>query len=511
MFIMEEKNKKDIEPDLEKDTKINNRFTIIRKIGQGNFSKVYLTRDKNDEKEYAAKIPLNSASQEEIDNFLNEIKILKILNEENINNNYVTIYHDSGKFEVSDIKDDKKISENRHYLITNYLSKGNLYTYLQKTQNGFNEKHTKIIFHKILEGVQFIHNSGICHLDIKLQNILLDEHYNPIITDFGLSKIMEKSDENEYKMIQNKKGVGTPCYMCPQMWFGRNYYGIKADIFSLGVVLFFLASKKTLFEFAYSTDSTYKLLIYKNKPDEFIQKILVNHPQISEVSKDIRDLYIRMIQYNEKKRPKAVKEILEGPLFDDLKNYKDEDYIEYENMMKDLEKEVVKDNETIESKKANGEKNETNLGNKSAKDNEEIFFVSNLRPKYLEISGLNAMNYIKIKGELNPVKFMNSLANKLLIELQCEIVPNNKQLKFEAKFPNKIKEELENEEEIEDEEEKENRFIKNYEFKDCVIKIKLYEFINGGYEVHFTKIKGDFMDYYSYFQEIKKIIKAILN
>ena len=63
---------------------------------------------------------------------------------------------------------------------------------------------------------------------------------------------------------------------------------------------------------------------------------------------------------------------------------------------------------------------------------------------------------------------------------------------------------------MEDEEDEENKIIENFEFKDSVIKIKLYEFINGVYEVHFTKVKGEFADYYTYFQEIKKIIKEIL-
>ena len=73
---------------------------------------------------------------------------------------------------------------------------------------------------------------------------------------------------------------------------------------------------------------------------------------------------------------------------------------------------------------------------------------------YLNISGLNAMNYIKIKGELNPAKFMNSLAKKILNKFQCKISPDKKKYKLEVIFPNKIKEEIENEEGMEDEENK---------------------------------------------------------
>ena len=130
------------------------------------------------------------------------------------------------------------------------------------------------------------------------------------------------------------------------------------------------------------------------------------------------------------------------------------------------------------------------------------------------------MNYIKIKGKLELIKFMNSLANKLIKELNCKIEKFLKKLKFKAIFPNNIGEELEDEEgekgeELENKEEEEgekgeeNENIKSNEFKDCVIKIELLSYINGGYEVHFTKGNGNFTDYYTHFHEIKKIIKLI--
>ena len=216
-----------------------------------------------------------------------------------------------------------------------------------------------------------------------------------------------------------------------------------------------------------------------------------------------------MVSYEEENRPKSVKDILDNPIFKDITNLKNEDYTEYENMMKDLENKVDEDNEIFENKPKKLY-NQLDNGLKSDENEEmEKFFDSDIGPDYLYKSGFNAMNYIKIKGKLKPVIFMNSLANKLKQEFHCKINPNNKKLKFEALFPNKINDEIENEEDIEEEEE-ENENIDNYEFKDCVIKIKFFEFINGGYEVHFIKTKGDFMDYYSYFQDIKKIIKKIL-
>lgn len=62
----------------------------------------------------------------------------------------------------------------------------------------------------------------------------------------------------------------------------------------------------------------------------------------------------------------------------------------------------------------------------------------------------------------------------------------------------------------EEKEEEKNENKKNNGFKKCEIKIELFEFTNGGYEVHFNKGIGNFTDYYSYFMDIKKYIKEIL-
>ena len=53
--------------------------------------------------------------------------------------------------------------------------------------------------------------------------------------------------------------------------------------------------------------------------------------------------------------------------------------------------------------------------------------------------------------------------------------------------------------------------MEEIEFKDCVIIIELFEFNNGGYELNFNIGEGEFMDYYSFFQETKKIVKKILS
>ena len=492
------------EPDLEKDSIINNRFIIKRKIGEGSFSKVYLILDEEDKEKYAAKILLEKKAQKETSSFENEIAILKKLKLKPKIVKYVNQFHDSGIGDIT--KKGNVIMKKRYYLITTYFSKKNLFTYLDKTQEGFEEKYIKIIFSKILECFDYIHSKDICHLDIKLQNIMLDEHFIPIIIDFGLSHLMEKDKDNKYKPINDKRIRGTPFYISPQIWGRKKYSGIKADIFSLGVLLFFLATKNNSFIMANPIDDNYKL-ICKNNIDKFWSKLEGLYPKVKSLSPEFKDLFIKMISFKEEERPGSIRDIFSHQWMQEVNKFTKEDYSDYEKMMKDLEFKVLQDDETLESFSSKEDSN-INLGSRSSGEDsdEEEFFNNKISPKLLSNTGLNAMNYIKIKGEISPEKFMNSLANKLKQELNCEIKAHDELLMFEATFPNKIREELENMEKMEDEEIN----MEEIEFKDCVIIIELFEFINGGYELNFNKGEGEFMDYYSFFQETKKIVKKIL-
>ena len=179
--------------------------------------------------------------------------------------------------------------------------------------------------------------------------------------------------------------------------------------------------------------------------------------------------------------------------------------------MKSLENEIEKDNENLENNNQSDENNNNkNSGFKSTSSDYKIYFNSGLKPNYITKSGLNAMNYIKIKGKLNPVDFMNILANKLRNELECRIEEYNNKLKFEAVFDNELKLKLEKYESVEDEEEEEENIIDILQLKDSKIIIKLFESINGDYEVHFIKKQGEYMEYYQHFEEIKNIIKDYL-
>ena len=140
---------------------IDNKYKILQEKGESASSNVFLLKDSNTEQKYAAKVLKESSSL-----FDTEIEILKSL--KSINNPYIInlINNDTGLI----IRKDKPIKK-QQYLILEYAEKGELLKYISLTRKGFEEKYSKVIFQKILKGVQAFHNAGICHRDLKLESI----------------------------------------------------------------------------------------------------------------------------------------------------------------------------------------------------------------------------------------------------------------------------------------------------------------------------------------------------
>ncbi|CAF1567423.1 unnamed protein product, partial [Didymodactylos carnosus] len=94
------------------------------------------------------------------------------------------------------------------YLILELCQYGDLEKYL-KIKRTLNENETRVYVKQVIEGLQYLHDHGILHRDIKLQNLLLTENYNIKIADFGLAKKVETIDEKNHTMC------GTPNFLSP--------------------------------------------------------------------------------------------------------------------------------------------------------------------------------------------------------------------------------------------------------------------------------------------------------
>jgi len=111
------------------------------------------------------------------------------------------------------------------YLIMEYCQK-ELFSYIVKSKR-IPEISACAIFQQLLSGIEYLHKIKIVHRDIKPENLLLKGKLK--IVDFGLS--------NTYSEML-KTACGSPCYAAPEMISGKMYNGLKADLWSCGVVLF---------------------------------------------------------------------------------------------------------------------------------------------------------------------------------------------------------------------------------------------------------------------------------
>lgn len=80
---------------------------------------------------------------------------------------------------------------------------------------------------------------GVCHRDIKLENILVDANMNIKLSDFGFSTL--RADATGNTTLKDIKG--TPGYMAPEMFKKGGYQGAQADLFALAVCLFMMVSQ----------------------------------------------------------------------------------------------------------------------------------------------------------------------------------------------------------------------------------------------------------------------------
>jgi serine/threonine protein kinase len=304
--------------------KLDNHYILESELVSGDSYKIYKTRDCLTGKIYAAKV-FNSCHSK-IDN---EIKFNKLVTQSQ--NSYFQKYITSseGSIEYNESKDE---NDEFKYIIFELCSKGDLFDYIKCTESGLEEKSCKILFYKIVKIIQTLHQMGISHNNIKAQNILLDgENFEIKICDLGASSFTKK--ENGKKILQAKR-VGSDAYMAPEIILGLNYDGEKCDIFSLGVLLFFIMNYKAPFPIAKvikKKNPTLRLYSFiKEKKNinlfwNYIEKYIIN----KKLSNEFKNLFIKMVSYNPKERP-TIDQVLNDEWFKDITNLKEEELKKYE-------------------------------------------------------------------------------------------------------------------------------------------------------------------------------------
>jgi len=117
---------------------------------------------------------------------------------------------------------------------------------------------------QMVEALAYLHGKGVAHLDVKLENFLLDTKFNIKLADFGASRMTAKDQ-------QLNEQIGTTAYWSPQQNEQTSYNGFEADVFSLGVTIFLLVAGRMPFETASKDDEDY-VHFYNHEEESFWQK-----------------------------------------------------------------------------------------------------------------------------------------------------------------------------------------------------------------------------------------------
>ena len=264
-------------------------YDIKSRVGRGSFGEVLLVVNRLTNKNMAMKkISKQIIREKEVESKIQrEIKILK-----NVNNhpNVVRLY------EVFE-------DEDYYYMIFEFLRNGDIS--MEKLDMMFpSQTKLKQFFYKVLMALKYVHNKSVIHRDIKLENILLDENWDPKIADFGISSIF-----TNLKKITDTGG--TPRYLAPEVIKSEGEIGFKTDVWSLGILLCMLVFKQAPF-YAKEVQDLYNKII--NQPFEICSRALQN----SKKSDEFEDLLKRMLIKDPKDRI-SLNECINHPWFNSIR------------------------------------------------------------------------------------------------------------------------------------------------------------------------------------------------
>lgn len=174
---------------LKKGTVLNNRYEVMAVIGKGSYGIVYLCNDWKTNENIVIKQLRNSKrrSKKELQQFENEMSILRLLNNKNI-----------PKFH-------EKFSHDGHvYFVMDFIETDNLEEHIFNKHVTFTEMESLHFLNELVRLVSYLHDHDIFHQDLRIPNILL-QNTQPILIDFGLSKRIVSADSPDELVLEMKR------------------------------------------------------------------------------------------------------------------------------------------------------------------------------------------------------------------------------------------------------------------------------------------------------------------
>jgi len=199
-------------------------YDLERTLGKGNFAIVKLGVHKLTKTKVAVKI-VNKCEldDENLGKISREIEIMRHLSHKNVIQLYQVMESDTFM-----------------YIITEFAANGEIFDWLV-TNKKMSENQAAKTFSQILNAVNYCHLKNVVHRDLKAENLLLDHDGNIKLADFGFSNYFTPGGPLS-------TWCGSPPYAAPELFEGKKYDGPKADIWSLGVILYVLVSGSLPFD-----------------------------------------------------------------------------------------------------------------------------------------------------------------------------------------------------------------------------------------------------------------------
>ena len=307
---------------------IDNRYKIIKSIGEGGMANVYLAWDTILEREVAVKVLRGDLSDDEkfIRRFKREANSASSLKHPNI-------------VEIYDVGEDN----GKYFIVMEYVN-GKTLKSLIKKRGALNINEAIDIMLQLTSGIACAHDSYIIHRDIKPQNVMILEDGRVKITDFGIAMAL-----NSNELTQTNSVMGSVHYLPPEQASGSGST-IKSDIYSLGILMFELLTGKVPFK----GDNAVEIAIKHMKdPIPSVREFNSSIPQ------SVENIVLRACAKNPKNRYSSASE-----MYEDLKTCLNVSRSEESRLVYKYPEHNIEDTKTIT-------KLETKEINKKLKENDK--------------------------------------------------------------------------------------------------------------------------------------------
>jgi len=262
-------------------------FDMVRLVGKGAFGKVWEVRKKDTGETFAMKeLSKKSVIQQNlVEHTVTERNVMLLCENPFIINLYFAFQ-----------------TEEKLYFVLDFVAGGSLFELFSKVDDGYLPEETvRLYAAEILLGIEELHQKGIVYRDMKLENILIGEDGHVVLTDFGLSAIVQDGKVHSFS--------GTAIYIAPEVlddkghgksvdWWG---YGVLLHVLLTGAPVFWSDNKKELFD-----------MIRDQTP-------VIDDPILSS---EARDLIVKLLDRNVETRlgcgPQGAEELKRHPFFRSL-------------------------------------------------------------------------------------------------------------------------------------------------------------------------------------------------